>query len=74
MAKVIQVIELDIKRGCGHSDVRPCDERRFDSKHRHEPIRTVTQYWSLEGQLLAEDDAFAGHEILDVGYNIAMAL
>lgn len=41
MAKVIQVIEVEITRGKGiEGDV----------------FRGVTQYWSLDGELLAEND------------------
>lgn len=41
MAKVIQVIEVEITRGNGvEGDV----------------MRGVTQYWSLDGTLLAEND------------------
>lgn len=41
MAKVIQVIETEEKRGEGIAD---------------DPIRCVMQYWSLDGELLAEND------------------
>lgn len=41
MAKVIQVIEVELKRGKGVED---------------DPIRGVLQYWSLDGDLLAEND------------------
>lgn len=41
MAKVIQVIEVDERRGRGVEG---------------EPFRIVTQYWSLDGELLAEND------------------
>lgn len=41
MAKVIQVIETELKRGKGVED---------------DPIRGVMQYWSLDGELLAEND------------------
>lgn len=41
MAKVIQVIETEITRGKGVEG---------------DPLRGVTQYWSLEGDLLAEAD------------------
>lgn len=41
MAKVIQVIETEVKRGKGVLD---------------DPMRGVTQYWSLDGELLAEHD------------------
>lgn len=41
MAKVIQVIETDVTRGKGVEG---------------DPIRGVTQYWSLDGDLLAESD------------------
>lgn len=40
-ARVIQVIETTL-------------ERRGDGKD--DPIRIVTQYWSFDGELLAEDD------------------
>jgi hypothetical protein len=45
-AKVIQVIETTEKRGSG--------------KDESSPIRGVTQYWSLDGELLAENDPYAG--------------
>lgn len=41
MAKVIQVIEVEITRGKGTED---------------SVMRGVTQYWSLDGELLAEND------------------
>jgi hypothetical protein len=41
VAKVIQVIECHINRGKGIEK---------------EPCRTVTQYWTLEGELLVEKD------------------
>lgn len=41
MAKVIQVIETEVTRGKGEEG---------------DPLRGVTQYWSLEGDLLAEND------------------
>lgn len=41
-AKIVQVIETTIEvRGIGHRD---------------EPWRVVTQYWSFDGNLLAEND------------------
>lgn len=40
MAKVIQVIESTTMRGNGRDD----------------PFRTILQLWTLEGELLAEDD------------------
>ncbi len=40
-AKVIQVIETKAERGLGVEK---------------DPIREITQYWSLEGKLLAERD------------------
>ena len=43
-ARVIQVIETKALRGSGDSEADMC--------------RTVTQYWSLEGELLAEHDPF----------------
>lgn len=42
-ARVIQVIETDL-------------QRRGSGKDEHSPIRVVRQYWSLEGELLAEVD------------------
>lgn len=42
-ARVIQVIETRL-------------ERRGSGKDKDDPIRIVTQYWSLEGELLAEVD------------------
>jgi hypothetical protein len=44
MAKVIQVIEVEITRGKGTED---------------SVMRGVTQYWSLDGELLAENDPLA---------------
>jgi hypothetical protein len=41
MAKVIQVIEAEVIRGDGSAA---------------NPTRGVNQYWSLEGNLLAEND------------------
>lgn len=41
MAKVIQVIETEVTRGKGVDD---------------DPLRGVMQYWSLDGELLAESD------------------
>lgn len=46
-ARVIQVIETRI-------------ERRGSGKDEGDPIRIVTQYWSFEGDLLAEVDPFSG--------------
>lgn len=44
MAKIIEVIEAEVTRGSGNlSD---------------DPYRTVTQYWSKEGELLWEKDAW----------------
>ena len=46
-ARVIQVIETTLtKRGTGNT--------------RRDPIRVVTQYWSLDGILLVESDPFSG--------------
>lgn len=42
-ARVIQVIET-------------CIERRGSGKDPDDPIRIVTQYWSFDGELLAEVD------------------
>jgi hypothetical protein len=42
-ARVIQVIETTL-------------ERRGSGKDESDPLRIVRQYWSLEGELLAEDD------------------
>lgn len=44
MAKLIQVIEMETMRGLGVE---------------HNPIRTVTQWWTTDGQMLAELDPFA---------------
>lgn len=44
MAKVIQVIETSDRRGLGKSE--------------SDPIRGVTQYWSLDGSLLVENDPY----------------
>jgi hypothetical protein len=44
-ARVIQVIETRL-------------ERRGAGKDETDPIRIVTQYWSLSGELLAEVDPF----------------
>lgn len=41
MARLIQVIETEVKRGLGIE---------------RDAIRAVTQYWSPEGKLLAERD------------------
>lgn len=41
MAKVIQVIEAEDRRGLGQSQ--------------DDPVRLIKQYWSLEGQLLWEE-------------------
>ncbi|WP_315731713.1 MULTISPECIES: hypothetical protein [unclassified Bradyrhizobium] len=41
MAKVIQVIEVEEKRGKGIVG---------------DPVRCVMQYWSFDGELLAEND------------------
>jgi hypothetical protein len=48
-ARVIQVIEVVVKRGCG---ITYCN----DPRHVHQPIRDVTQFFSLDGELLAEQD------------------
>lgn len=45
-ARVMQVIETTI-------------ERRGDGKDARSPIRVITQYWTLEGTLLAEVDPCA---------------
>lgn len=45
-ARVIQVIETTI-------------ERRGAGDHARSPIRIITQYWSLDGNLLAEVDPCA---------------
>ncbi|MCI9507664.1 MAG: carboxypeptidase [Oscillospiraceae bacterium] len=42
-ARVIQIIETIAARGSGSSE---------------QPSRMVTQYWSLEGKLLAEADPY----------------
>lgn len=50
-AKVIQVIETDLTR-------------RGSGKDETDPIRLVRQYWSLDGDLLAEVDQGALHQQL----------
>jgi hypothetical protein len=47
MAKLVQVIEVEVSRGDG----------------RERPIRRVTQYWSADGILLAEDDPQVGLDL-----------
>lgn len=47
-AKVIPVIKTESARGSGKSS--------------EDPVRIVTQYWSLEGELLAENDPIARPE------------
>lgn len=42
-ARVIQVVETTL-------------ERRGEGKNAEDPIRVITQYWSLDGELLAEVD------------------
>lgn len=42
-ARVIQVVETTL-------------ERRGSGKDDSDPIRVITQYWSLDGELLAEVD------------------
>ena len=51
MAKMISVIETTIMRGTGDQ---------------HRPHRTVRQYWTLEGALLAEVDIYKDAETKDV--------
>ena len=46
-ARVIQVIETRL-------------ERRGIGKDESDPIRIITQYWSLDGVLLAEVDPYKG--------------
>ena len=46
-ARVIQVIETTL-------------ERRGTGKDADSPIRVITQYWSFDGDLLAEVDPCAG--------------
>lgn len=43
-ARVIQVIEIKASRGSGIIST--------------DPVRTVTEYWSLEGEKLAEKDTY----------------
>lgn len=43
-AKVIEVIEVISLRGLGAEE--------------NDPVREITQYWSLEGKLLAEFDSW----------------
>ena len=45
MARVIQVIETTITR-------------RGEGKDSTDPIRVITQYWALDGRLIAEVDPF----------------
>lgn len=48
-AEVIQVIRTTLtRRGAG--------------KDASDPVRVITQFWSLDGELLAEADPFAGGE------------
>lgn len=47
-AKVIQVIETQSARGAGTSD---------------QPTRTVKEYWTLDGEKLAESDPISSPEI-----------
>lgn len=48
-ARVITVVETTMtRRGCGNAE--------------YNPIRIVTQYWSLDGKLLAESDPFRRKE------------
>jgi hypothetical protein len=59
--RVIQVIETDLfTRGCGANDHYDC--RIETPGHIHEPIRAVTAYYSLDGQLLAERDPWSPKE------------
>lgn len=46
-ARVIEVIETTLLR-------------RWTGKDQDSPIRIITQYWSLEGELLAEVDPTGG--------------
>ena len=50
--RVIQVIESETRRGCGHLDGR-CG---WNFKHTHETMRIVIQYHTLDGEFLAERD------------------
>lgn len=49
MPKVIQVIESEVKRGLGRSE--------------NDPVRSVRQYHSLDGDMLAEDDPCEGAQL-----------
>lgn len=49
MARLLQVIETNERRGCGGPNTCP-------SSHEHEIIRHVRCYWSPEGELLAQVD------------------
>lgn len=42
-AEIIKVIRVDVIRGLGTE---------------HQPYRTVTEYWTLDGQKLVEHDPF----------------
>ena len=46
-ARVIQVIETKTARGSGTPD---------------DPVRQVTEYWSLDGEKLAKNDAISQEE------------
>lgn len=48
-ARVIQVIETKSARGSGKAE---------------QPVRIVTEYWSLDGKKLAENDPY--FEVMDV--------
>ena len=50
-AKVIQVIETKAAKGDGTLE---------------QPSRMITQYWSLDGELLAEKDSIKDEPLVDV--------
>lgn len=47
-ARVIQVIETKTARGSGTPD---------------QPVRQITEYWSLDGEKLAENDVISQEEL-----------
>ena len=57
--RVIQVIESEVRVGCGHSDVRRCP-----LNHEHEPMRIGLQYHTLDGEFLALRDEWLERQTL----------
>ena len=52
--RIIRVIETTLtRRGSGKSEA--------------DPMRVVTQYWSLEGKLLAEHDPVTDEPLTEIG-------